>query len=137
MSSSRVRAMGERKARVEILPLIDVIFLLLCFFIYMTMMMVVQKGIFVDLASSKSGMDIKEEKKMLTLSIDREGQIFLNKEMVAGDRLEARLIELKKEDPVLIINADEDVAHRDVIRLLDLVRQAGMGEIIFTVEPES
>ena len=137
MSSSRVRAMGERKARVEILPLIDVMFLLLCFFIYVTMMMVVQKGIFVDLASAKSGTDMQEEKKLLTLSIDHSGQIYLDKELIEESRLKERLREYKKEDPVLVINADKGVEHRRVIGLLDLVRQEGMSEIVFTVEPQS
>ena len=77
MSYGRWRKQISRKARVEIIPLIDVMFLLLCFFVYSTMNMVVQQGIFVDLASSDSSDVLQEDQRFIIVSVDKTGHIVL------------------------------------------------------------
>lgn len=131
--------LSARKARVEMIPLIDCMFLLLCFFIYVTMSMVVQRGIFVDLAKARTGERVEEQdRNSLYLSITREGVFYLDKirvsEMVLKDRL--RRFRNEKKEGTVLINADKEVTHERVMAALDLVRQSGIAQVVFTVEPK-
>ncbi len=132
--------MNAQKARVEMIPLMDCMFLLLCFFIYVTMSMVVQRGIFVDLAKAETGESVKEqEKKSLYLTVNRGGELFVDKEPVNKEDLPQRLRQFRQEhkEGVVVLNADKGTTHEKVMGVLDFVRQNGIAEVVFTVEPES
>ena len=129
---------NQHRARVEMIPLMDCMFLLLSFFIYATMTMVVQKGIFVNLAKAQTGEVIQEEEKSaVTLSIDKAGNLFLDKRQVSERQLKERLYQFgkKKKNAVVLINADKEVTHEKVMRALDWVRQSGVTQVVFNVEP--
>jgi biopolymer transport protein ExbD len=132
--------MNAQKARIEMIPLMDCMFLLLCFFIYVTMTMVVQKGIFVDLAKAETGESIKEEeKKSLYLTVNRQGELFIDKDLVTRNDLPQRLRQFRQlhKDGVVVLNADKGTVHETVMGVLDFVRQKGVSQVVFTVEPES
>ena len=129
---------NQHRARVEMIPLMDCMFLLLSFFIYATMTMVVQKGIFVNLAKAQTGEVIQEEEKSaVTLSIDKAGNLFLDKRQVSERQLKERLYQFgkKKKSATVFINADKEVTHEKVMRALDWVRQSGVTQVVFNVEP--
>ncbi|MBI1976017.1 MAG: biopolymer transporter ExbD [Candidatus Omnitrophica bacterium] len=132
--------MNAQKARVEMIPLMDCMFLLLCFFIYVTMSMVVQRGIFVNLAKAQTGESLKEEKKeSLYLTVNQEGKVFADKAPVSESELLQRLRQFRQQhkDGMVVLNADKGTTHEKVMGVLDFVRQNGIGEVVFTVEPES
>jgi len=134
---SRRKLKSSRKARIEIIPLIDVMFLLLCFFIYATMNMVVQQGIFVDLASSKTSKATPTDTQQLVLSVDKNGQYYANQRFISKKALSQRLKQIKNSyGTQVVVNADKEASHGQVVGLLDLVRQNGIEEAIFAVEPE-
>lgn len=139
MSYGRWRKQISRKARVEIIPLIDVMFLLLCFFVYSTMNMVVQQGIFVDLASSDSSDVLQEDQRFIIVSVDKTGQFYMNKKPISRTGLLSKLERLKQspQKPTVVVNADKNASHGQVVVLLDLVRKSGIGQAILAVEPES
>jgi len=126
-----------RRARVEIIPLIDVMFLLVAFFMVVSISMVAQKGIFVDLAPAITGDSSFEDSESLVLSIDGSGSLFLNKESLSEQALSLRLQERAQQaiKTSVIINADKQTPHEQVIAALDLVRQSGLHNVIFAVEP--
>ncbi len=132
--------MNTQKARVEMIPLMDCMFLLLCFFIYVTMSMVVQRGIFVDLAKAKTGELVKEqEENSLYLTVSRQGEFFIDKTPVTENGLPQRIRQFRQQHKsgAVVINADKGTTHERVMRVLDLVRQNGVAQVVFNVEPLS
>ena len=127
-----------RRARVEIIPLIDVMFLLVAFFMVVSISMVMQKGIFVDLSPAHTSDSSVEQEDSLVVSIDAVGRFFLNKTEISSDSLKDFLEEtaLNDRDTPVIINADKQARHENVIEALDLVRGSGLHNVIFSVEPK-
>ena len=126
------------RARLEIVPLIDIMFLLVAFFMIVSISMVVQKGIFVDLSPAETGED-SDQQDTLTVSVDSNGALYLNKDEIDRDALLTALNDAANEDRdrSVILNADEMARHRAVITALDTIRKSGLHNIVFSVEPES
>lgn len=137
MVYSRHARVAVRKARVEIIPLLDCMFLLLCFFIYVTMSMVVQRGIFVNLARAETGEVTEEEKETFDISIDAGGRLYRDKNPVSKDQLKAQLEQFRRAEKggAVVIHADKGTTHERVMGVLDFVRQSGIAEVVFAVEP--
>lgn len=132
------RRRETRKTSIDIVPLIDVIFLLLCFFVLMTIQMVMQKGMPVNLAKAKQGRDMKQQKAPV-VSIRKDGSVYFDEEKLSLKALEQRLNRLKqkKSDQKILLNVDRSVQHGSVIDVADLIRKVGIENVIFTVEPTS
>lgn len=137
MAYQRSRALAIRRARVEIVPLIDVMFLLLSFFIYVTIRMVPHGGIPVDLAPAKTAEVVTKDQRLVYLSIGTDGQLHLDQRPVTDAELAQALSQLKarKPPPTIVLNADQGVVHARVVQILDLTRQSGVPQVIFAVEP--
>lgn len=125
------------RARVEIIPLIDVMFLLVAFFMVISISMVMQQGIFVDLAPATSGETNQDNKDTLVVSIKSDGSFYLNKSKLDLTELQAALKKAaeKTSETIIVINADGDASHRSVITAMDTIRQSGLHSIVFAVEP--
>ncbi len=132
--NSRVRR--ARRARIEMIPLIDCMFLLLTFFIYVATTMVVQRGIPLKLADAATGERAGAE-MFPTVSLDREGRLFFNKAPIddEGLRRELQRIAGSPKLKTVVIQADKGVAHGRVVGILDLSRQCGVPEVVIAVEP--
>ncbi len=129
------RRKRARRARVEMIPLIDCMFLLLTFFIYVRMTMTLQKGIPVDLAAATTGEAPKEE-RITHLSIDAGGRVYLDKRPVSEEELRAglRSLALQAAPRPVLVQADKGVLHARVIEVVDWARQAGVPQVIFSVQ---
>jgi biopolymer transport protein ExbD len=118
--------------RIEMLPLLDLVFLLLVVFIYVMLSMTVHRGIPVALPSSSA---VELEKHVaLQLFISASGEVFLDNEPVAVEELPSILAERKAgaEEPEGIsirIFADKTVAYQEVFMVLGGVRAAGITRI--------
>lgn len=132
------RRRETRKTSIDIVPLIDVIFLLLCFFVLMTIQMVMQKGMPVNLAEANQGRDMKQQKAPV-VSIRKDGSVYFDEEKLSLKALEQRLNRLKqkKSDQKILLNVDRSVQHGSVIDVADLIRKVGIENVIFNVEPTS
>ena len=129
---------ARKKARIEIIPMIDTIFFLLVFFMVATLSMTVQRGVPVNLPHAASARD--EIKQVVTLTLTKEGTLFFDKEKLASPAEAAlRLASHIKADAQVsvVINADRAVEHGRVIDLMDAVRQAGVTRIAVAVRPLS
>ncbi len=126
----------RKKARIEIIPMIDTMFFLLVFFMVATLSMTVQRGVPVNLPHAASARD--EIKQVVTLTLTKEGKLFFDKEEVASPAEAAlRLASKNNADGQVsvVINADRAVEHGRVVDLMDAVRQAGVSRIAVAVRP--
>ena len=133
----RLSATAKKKPRIEIIPMIDTMFFLLVFFMIATLSMTIQHGMPVSLPTAESSTDSLDEHVSLTLT--REGTLYFNKEVITLQELERRLMNLRQtsSDPSLLINADEQVPHGQVIKVMDLIRLSGITSMSIATQPSS
>ena len=124
----------QKKARIEMLPLIDIVFLLLVFFIYAMLSMVVHRGVKVELPRAATSQVDKREFVGLTLT--RDNQVFLEEQRVPLDRLVDRVAARMagKRDMPVFLRGDSRADLGVAIRVLDLLRAAGIREVSFECE---
>jgi len=128
---------AKKKARIEIIPMIDTMFFLLVFFMIATLSMTLQKGMPVNLPTAGSTTeDVPEE---VSLTLTETGKLFFNKEAIVLSNLEPRLRGLLQTNatPTVVINADEAVSHGRVIQIMDSVRKVGITNMAIATKPES
>ncbi len=130
----KIRRVHTRPPRVEMLPLIDVVFLLLVVFIYAMLSMAVHKGMPVDLPAS--GQIRSEQEQPLSVTIEADGAIFLDKIPVDLENL-ADLLKrqpgVDSETGVLLF-ADRRLSYQQLFDVLDRIRQAGLHRISLQAE---
>ncbi len=123
-----------KRARIEIIPLIDIIFFLLATFVMVSLSMTKNQGVQValpDAGSAASLGDQQQMEKAVTLSVTEKGEIFFNKEKITLAQLPFRLQTLKgsQKDPKVIINGDAGADFRTVVAVLDETRKAGVAKV--------
>ena len=133
----RLGSATKKKARIEIIPMIDTMFFLLVFFMIATLSMTMQKGMPVNLPTAGSATDNVPEQVSLTLT--KKGELFFNKEPISVLELEPRLQSLvdKGEDPSVVIKADEAVSHGRVIEVMDSIRKTGILNMAIATKPNN
>ena len=122
------------EARIEIIPLIDIMFFLLAAFMLVSLSMVNLKSVKVNLPTAVSaGADSKRD--IVDISVDKSGMVFLDKKPVAENELIASLATSHRGNPELrvFISGDKDARHGDIIHVLDLVRAAGIDKVAFEI----
>ena len=125
----------SKKARVEMLPLIDVVFLLLVFFIYAMLSMVVHHGLKVSLPAAGSAS--LEMKDYISITIDSDNKVFLNREPVESDGLARRVLELRGEsEKPVFIEGDQQADLGPAIELLDDLKMLGIEHVAFSCRRE-
>lgn len=123
---------SKRHARIEIIPLIDIMFFLLATFVMVSLSMVKSHGVPVRLPSTATGQQI-EHKDFTTISVTASGQVYVDKEEVSLAELAVRLTALKanNEEFKIFINGDEDARLGLAIEVLDTARSLGITKIAF------
>jgi len=119
----------QRKARIEMLPLIDVVFLLLVFFIYAMLSMVVHRGLRVELPSAATAQVDRYE--YVSITITQDNALFVGEEPVElsalVDAVKQRM-EGAWELPVFI-NGDRRSDLGMAVKILDLLKASGIREV--------
>ena len=123
---------GSRRARIEIIPLIDIMFFLLATFVMVSLSMVKNQGIPVRLPAAASGQP-QDRKDSTTISVSAAGQVYLDKEELTLDVLSTRLAKLKEANAELrvFINGDEDARLGLAVEVLDATRKLGITKVAF------
>ena len=124
--------LGIKKPRIEMLPLIDIVFLLLVFFIYAMLSMAVHHSLPVSLPVS-SATEIQTEVN-LTITVKDNGEIFLDNERVSQDELQTFLQKVKQKETdnksvQVDLFADEALSYQELYRVLDIIRTAGISNV--------
>ena len=126
---------GKRKsARIEIIPLIDIIFFLLATFIMVSLSMSKNQGVQVALPTAGSASSLGDQAeldKAVTLSVNEKGEVFFNKEKTTIAQLPLKLQTFKtmSKDPRVIINSDASADFKHVVAVLDEVRKIGIVKV--------
>ena len=130
---------GAKRARIEIIPLIDIIFFLLATFVMVSLSMTKNQGMNVALPSAAASgalLEQQDQNKALTLSVTEKGDVFFNKEKIGLSQLPFRLQTFKsvQKDPKVIVNGDSGADFKVVVAVLDEVRKAGIGKVGISTE---
>ena len=114
---------AEDTFEINILPMIDVIFSILAFFIISSLFLTRSQGLPVDLPSAQTAQP--EQSVQLNITIEPDGKMFLDRQPIELDNLKAALTEKINPDSesVVIINADTKVEHGTVVKVMDRLRQ--------------
>lgn len=121
---------AQKHARIEIIPLIDIIFFLLATFVMVSMSMIKNQGISVNLPIAASS-GPQERKDYSAITVTAAGEYYFNKDVVTLEQVIERLKELKanEADPRVFINGDEKAEFGKAIAVLDEVRKLGISKV--------
>ncbi len=125
------------EARIEIIPLIDIMFFLLASFMLVSLSMVNLKGVKVNLPTATTA-TAETRKDFITVTVDKAGLAYLDAKPMGDHELVKALAAKHQADANLrvFISGDQDSRHGDMMRVLDLVRSAGIEKVAFeTREP--
>lgn len=130
------RTRKKRKALINITSLIDVLFLLLIFFMVSSTFLE-QPGIKLELPYAQSATVL--EQKDYVLFVDKEGKMFLNNNEVRLEDLEAKIKQALPEmkDNALVLKADQDVKHGLVVKVMDTAKRSGVKKLIVGTKMEN
>jgi biopolymer transport protein ExbD len=125
---------GGKRARIEIVPLIDIMFFLLATFIMVSLSMTKNQGVQVALPTASTAASLgnqAELEKALTLSVDEKGEVYWNKEKITIAQLPMRLSTFKSmsKEPKVIINSAAGADFKHVVAMLDEVRRVGIARV--------
>ena len=121
---------GRRRARIEIIPLIDIVFFLLATFVMVSLSMVKNQGIPVNLpVAATAGPQSRDSYNVITVT--DKGEIYFDKQKVSAEELIVKLKKLKsaKPDPRIYLNGDTETRLGSVVRVLDEVRKLGISRV--------
>ena len=124
----------HKKARIEIIPLIDIMFFLLASFMMASLTMIRLQSIKMDLPTATTATkDFKPD--IVNISVDKVGDVYIEKKPVNVVELQSYLsnkFRVNTNVPVYI-SGDKDATHGMVIRVLDLVRREGIQKVSFAI----
>ncbi len=128
----------HKKARIEIIPLIDIMFFLLASFMLVAMSMVKLQAIQTNLPASNTSTPIQKP-DFVAIGVDKEGKYYFDKDKspIDPDTIPARLQPFyasKRDDLKVFVNADQDASYNAVITALDEVRSVGITKVSFAVK---
>ena len=132
----KINVRTGKKVRIEMLPLIDIVFLLLVFFIYAMLSMAVHRGLPVVLPTSSSAKIDKE--LVLSVTVKSDQTIYVDKERIAFDDLASvlRTKTASASEPGVLLFADRGLPYQRLFQVLDQIRMAGIHRISLQAEAE-
>ena len=130
-SGGGTNADGSKKARIEIIPLIDVIFFLLATFVLFTLSLNKSEGVAVSLPDVTTSA-ARDPSNSVTISITSEGTLAWNKDLISLDEFLKRLEAYHQtagSDARILINGDQNAFFSQARYVFDEVRKAGINKI--------
>jgi biopolymer transport protein ExbD len=121
----------HKRARIEIIPLIDIMFFLLASFMMVSLSQTHMKGIRVALPAPGTPPANPNVKDYISIRVTAGNNVYFDGELVADDQVLPRLYQLHQANPGIkvSISAEEQALHGDVITVLDHVRSAGIQKV--------
>ncbi len=125
----------SKRGRIEIIPMIDVMFFLLATFMLASLSMQNLNSLPVNLPKGKA--QPMREKAPVTLTVTKEGKIFVDKTAVTLDSMKSAIeSKLDKSDPSIVISADTGAQNGLVVEVMLRARQAGAEHFLIAVKHE-
>ena len=138
MEGTKIKIPVRKKARIEIIPLIDVIFFLLATFVLFTLSLNALKTIPVDLpVAAPPPPPGTVPPEIMTIQVSGDGAIFMNKELIDLAEVRPRIDHYmtQTDDPRVLIAGDERARYGNTVTVLDIVRQAGIQKFSIETRP--
>jgi biopolymer transport protein ExbD len=128
----------HKKARIEIIPLIDIMFFLLASFMMVSLSQVHMKGVKVNLPSGVSG-ETQTKREYVSVSVDKDGHYFFDKDEIGDNELlnRLRMAHASAPDAKVFLRGDRDSAHLNVAHALDIIRSSGYYKVSFEIKSEA
>lgn len=122
---------------INVIPLVDIVLVLLII-LMVTANYIVSQNIPMDLPDAATGQPPDAAPKQLAISLDREGKLYVDGTEVTWEVLDqrARAFASEEKEPRAVIAADRNVTHGQFIRVIDLLRNAGVSRYAINVNPE-
>ena len=128
----------HKKARIEIIPLIDIMFFLLASFMMVSLSQTTMKGMKVALPVGASG-QTQSKKDYISLSVDKDGYYYFDKNRIALEEILPKLQQIYRTNPEakIFIRGDQETMHGNVTRMLDQIRSSGFNKISFEIKSQA
>jgi biopolymer transport protein ExbD len=129
-------SLDQQEVRIEIVPMIDVIFCILTFFILAAVNFSRQQAISLDLPKAQTG--TPQMRDILVVSLDDFGQIYVEQQpIVSRNQLYQRLEQYHQDRPsgVMVLHASKESSYNDVIQVLDILREVGGERVALATLP--
>ncbi|WP_027340268.1 ExbD/TolR family protein [Halonatronum saccharophilum] len=128
----------KRTPNIQILPMIDVIFFLLVFFMLFTTFKVSPTGLEINLPTARTVTE-QEEDLQVNITIDSNGEVYLDDEKVEMRYLEFEISKYINDSPdaLFIIKGDNDVKYESIVKVMDIVRDMGGYRLALAADKES
>ncbi|AHJ29914.1 biopolymer transporter ExbD [Nodularia spumigena CS-584] len=128
------------ETQIQILPLIDVVFCILTFFLLAALQFTRQQAINIDLpkaATSTLAGGVTSQSATQIVTIDAVGNLYIEKQPVQRDQLAQNLSQYLQANPsgTLVLNASRTATYNDVVEILDLMRQVGGDRVSLGIIP--
>ena len=126
---------GHLMSDINVTPLVDVMLVLLIIFMVTAPMMM--QGVDIDLPEATAD-SIASEKEPLTITIDKESQVYINNYKVQVDTLQEKLMKIRegRADTEVYLKADKSVAYGMVVKVMSLIKGAGIDKLGMVTEPD-
>jgi biopolymer transport protein ExbD len=126
----------KKHARIEIIPLIDIMFFLLASFMMVSLTQTHMKGIRVTLPSTQAPPPANPNvKDTVSIRVQAGNAVYIDNQFVQEDDVKPRLLQMAKANPDLKVSISAELlaAHGDVIAVLDKVRDAGIKKVGYQI----
>lgn len=123
----------EEQAGISLTSLIDVVFLLLIFFMVTSSFIEIERKLNIELPEAKAA-DVEKKEKPILIEMDRRGRITLDGQKVSLSGLEARLKKRQGKRTIATVRADRRLSHGKVTAVLGICRDAGIRDIGISVK---
>ncbi|MHB0913350.1 MAG: ExbD/TolR family protein [Armatimonadota bacterium] len=133
----RLKRWEPKKARIEIIPMIDTVFFLLVFFMIASLAMTTMKGMPVNLPKSSAASDRAIVQTVITVT--GSGKYYMDKEQVSFGDIRPILAERLRDNPkmVVVINCDKSQSWERGIEVMDEAKLAGAELLTIATEPKT
>jgi biopolymer transport protein ExbD len=134
-----ISPLPHRKGRIEIIPLIDIMFFLLAAFMMVSINMIKVKSLKVNLPTDVPAAQKEKKEDFISISIKEDGTTQVDKDIIPNPtsllpKLQA--LYAANHDQRFLISADQEARHGDVMRVLGKLRAAGFQKVAFSVKPD-
>lgn len=130
-----IKPKSRIKVEIPLTPLIDIVFLLLIYFL-LTTNFLVEEGIKIKLPQARAS--APQIEKVITVYVDREGRAYLENREVSLDILFNRLKEMigAQKDRLVVVKADREVILNKAVKVMDVAKAAGAGRLSLATEKD-
>ena len=125
-------------ATMQMAPMIDIVFLLLIFFIVTWDSKANEKEIEISLPAADEGQDPRRNIGEIIVNIRADGTIVLNKQEITAEQLTAKLATIVANynaDQAVILRGDKETSYDDIVRVLDACKKAKIWNVAFITKP--